>query len=219
MVEGFLWELSPEEANALQAVALRRRYGPNVTIMHEGDDAGPVVILLRGRVKIATTSEAGRHAIVAVRGPGDLLGELAAIDGEPRSMSVTTLEQVELLLITRTDFLALLEQHPRMAIVLLRVLARRLRHAVAQQAQLGTHDVVGRLAQRLVELCDRFGQTEERGVEIDLGMSQEELASWIGASREGASKAFGVLRALRIVETGRRHVTVLDVEALERHAR
>jgi CRP/FNR family cyclic AMP-dependent transcriptional regulator len=207
MAEGFLWELSREEANALQAVAMRRRYGRNVTILHEGDDSGPVVVLLHGRVKIATTSDAGRQAIVAVRGPGDLLGELAAIDGARRSTSVTTLEPVELLLLSRGDFLALLERHPRMAVVLLRVVASRVRYADAQQAQFSTHDVVGRLAQRLVELCARFGEIRDRGIEIDLAMSQEELASWIGASREGVSKAFGVLRALHIVETGRRHVT------------
>lgn len=219
MEEGFLWQLSREEATALQAVAMRRRYARNVTILHEGDDAGPVVILLHGRVKLAKLSETGRQAIIAVRGPGELLGELAAIDGEPRSTSVTTLEPVELLLVPRTDFLAFLQQHPRVALVILRVVATRLRYADAQQAQLSTHDVVGRLAQRLVELCERFGETRDAGIEIDLGMSQEELGTWIGASREGVSKAFGVLRALHVVETGRRHVTVLDVEALERHAR
>lgn len=219
MVEGFLADLSPDETQALEAVAMRRRYGANVTILHEGDDAGPVVIVLSGCVKIASVSEAGREAIVAVRGAGDLLGELAAIDGGRRSTSVTTLEPVELLLVARSDFLALLEQHARIAVVILRMVASRLRYADAQQAQFATHDVVGRLARRLVELSERFGETSEGGIEIDLPLSQDELGSWIGASREGVSKAFHTLRSLHIVETGRRHVTVLDVEALSRHAR
>jgi CRP-like cAMP-binding protein len=85
--------------------------------------------------------------------------------------------------------------------------------------QFATHDVVGRLARRLVELCDRFGVHGERGIEIELPLSQEELASWIGASREAVSKAFQLLRSLGIVETGRLRVTVLDHEALRRHAR
>jgi CRP/FNR family transcriptional regulator, cyclic AMP receptor protein len=79
--------------------------------------------------------------------------------------------------------------------------------------------VAGRLAQRLVELCERFGTPQERGFEIVLPLSQEELASWVGASREAVSKAFQLLRTLQIVETGRRRVTVLDLGALRQHAR
>lgn len=219
MAERFLDGLSREETEALEAVARRRAYGRNVTLLHGGDEGGPVVVLLRGRVKLAIVSEEGREAIVAVRGPGDLLGELAAIDGGPRSATVTTLEPVEVLLVARSDFSALLEERPRIALVILRLVAGRLRYADAQQAQFATHDLVGRLAQRLMELCDRFGRRRESGIEIDLPMSQEELGRWIGASREGVSKAFQVLRSLRIVETGRRRVTVLDIDALERRAR
>jgi CRP/FNR family cyclic AMP-dependent transcriptional regulator len=154
-----------------------------------------------------------------VRGPGDLIGELAAIDGGPRSTSVTTLEPVELLLVRRSDFTALLEQRPRVALVILRMLAAHLRYAGAQQAQFTTHDVVGRLAQRLLELSERFGVQREEGIEIELPVSQEELASWIGASRAAVNKAFQLLRSVRIVQTRRRRVTVLDVDALEHRAR
>ena len=219
MPEGFLQGLSDEEAAAFRGAGHERAYGPNVTLVHEGDDAGPVIVLLRGQVKIVKLAEGGREAIVAVRGEGDLVGELAAIDGGPRSTSVTTLGPVEVLLVPRSEFTALLEQRPRMALVILRMVAARLRYAGAQQAQLGTHDVVGRLAQRLLELSERFGVRGERGIEIELPLSQEELASWIGASREAVSKAFKVLRSARIVETSRRRVTILDVDALEQRGR
>lgn len=219
MAEGFLEGLSLEETEAMEAVGRRRTYGRNVTLFHQGDEVGPVVVLRRGRVKLTIVSEGGREAIVAVRGPGDLLGELAAIDEGPRSTTVTTLEPVEVLLVARSDFSALLEERPRIALVILRLVAGRLRYADAQQAQFATHDLVGRLAQRLVELSDRFGRRGENGIEIDLPLSQDDLGSWIGASREGVSKAFQVMRSLGIVETGRRRVTVLDRDALERHAR
>jgi CRP/FNR family transcriptional regulator, cyclic AMP receptor protein len=185
MAEGFLDGLSQEETEALEAAGRRRAYGRNVTLFHEGDEVGPVVVLLRGRVKLAILGEGGREAIVAVRGPGDLLGELAAIDDGPRSTTVTTLEPVEVLLLSRSDFPALLEERPRIALVILRLVAGRLRYADRQQAQFATHDLVGRLARRLVELSDRFGTRGEDSIEIDLPMSQEELGSWIGASREG----------------------------------
>jgi CRP/FNR family transcriptional regulator, cyclic AMP receptor protein len=219
MGDGFLEALSDEEAAAFRAVGLERAYGANVTLVHQGDDGGPVLVVLRGQVKIVKLAEGGREAIVSVRGAGDLVGELAAIDGGPRSTSVTTLGPVEALLVPRSDFAALLEQRPRVALVILRIVAARLRYAGTQQAELGTHDVVGRLAQRLLELSERFGVSAEAGIEIELPLSQEELASWIGASREAVSKAFQLLRSLHIVETGRRHVTILDVEALRQRGR
>ena len=110
----------------------------------------------------------------------------------------------------RSEFTVFLEHRPRVALVILRIVASRLRYAGAQQAQFGTHDALGRLAHRLLELSERFGVAHEGGIDIELPLSQEELASWIGASREAVSKAFQTLRSLGIVETGRRQVTILD---------
>jgi CRP/FNR family cyclic AMP-dependent transcriptional regulator len=216
--QGFLDALSLEETDALRASAVHRSYGANTTLIHQADESGPVVVLLDGRVKIAVVTEAGRQAIVAVRGAGDLVGELAAIDDGPRSTNVTTLEPVEALVVTRSEFSGLLERYPRIALVILRTVARRLRYADVQLAQFATHDVVGRLAHRLVELCDRFGRQTDGGIEIPLPLSQEDLASWVGASREAVSKAFQQLRSLHVVETGRRRVTVLDLAALQDRA-
>jgi CRP/FNR family cyclic AMP-dependent transcriptional regulator len=218
MGETFLDALREEELAELHAAGRRRSYGAAVTIVHEGDDAGPVVVLLRGRAKVSTLGGAGREAIIAVRGPGDLIGELSAIDCAPRSATVTTLEPVEVLLLPGSGFATLLERRPRIALVILRMVAGRLRDADAGQAHLGTHDVVGRVSQRVVELAERFGENEDGRIEIALPLSQEELAAWAGASREAVSKALQVLRSLRIVETGRRHITVLDIDALRRRA-
>ena len=216
--EPFLAALAPDETEALRAVSVERAYGAGVTLIHQADEGGPVVVLVSGRVKIAVITHAGRESIVAVRGTGDLVGELAAIDDGPRSTMVTTLEPVEALVVPRSEFAALLERHPRIALVILRTVARRLRYADIQQAQYATHDVVGRLAHRLVELCERFGVQSEDGIELTMPFSQEELAGWVGASREAVSKAFHTLRSLHVVETGRRRVIVRDLDALRRHA-
>ena len=98
------------------------------------------------------------------------------------------------------------------------MIAGRLRYADAQQAEFATTDVVGRVCHRLVELSERFGTAGHAGIEIELPLSQEELAAWTGASREAVSKALQLLRSLQIVETGRRHVTVLDLAALRQRA-
>jgi CRP/FNR family cyclic AMP-dependent transcriptional regulator len=84
--------------------------------------------------------------------------------------------------------------------------------------EFGTSDTIGRVAARLVELAERYGRPSEHGVRIDLPITQEELASWVGSSREGVNKALHTLRGLHWVETERRSITVLDVEALRRRA-
>src|SRR3954471_2296768 len=218
MAQTFLDELTEKEAADLRAAGRQGRYGAAVTIVQEGDDAGPVVVLLRGRAKVSTVGGGGREAVIAIHGPGDLIGELSAIDGAARSASVTTLEPVEALLLPGSGFAALLERRPRIALVILRMVAGRLREAGAEQTQLGTHDVVARVSQRVIELADRFGEPGDGRIEIELPLSQEELAAWAGASREAVSKALQVLRSLHIVETGRRHITVLDIDALRRRA-
>lgn len=218
MTGAFLDALTDGEATDLRSRGRTATYGANVTLFHQGDDAGPLIVLLAGRAKVVALSSAGREVIVAVRGPGDLLGELATVDEQPRSATVTTLEPAEVLLVPGAGFAAFLERHPRVALVLLRTVAGRLRYADAQQADFATNDVVGRVATRLVELAERFGAPGDGRIEIALPLSQEELASWTGASREAVSKALQLLRSLRIVETGRRQVTVLDVEALRRRA-
>lgn len=210
--------LESGDLDELMAAGRRRRYGANVTLFHEGDDAGPVMVLLSGRVKAVALDAGGHEAIVAVRGPGDLLGELSAIDGAPRSVTVTTLEPVEALVLAGSAFTAFLERRPRVALVILRMVAGRLRYADARHADLASHDVVGRVASRLVELSERYGVETAGRIEVELPLSQEEIASWVGASREAVSKALHVLRSLGIVETGRRRIAVLDIEALRRHA-
>ena len=105
-----------------------------------------------------------------------------------------------------------------MALVILRLAAERLLYADLQQAQFATHDVVGRVAHRLVELTERFGTAGEDGIVLDVPLSQEELAGWTGASREAVNKALQVLRSLHLIETGRRRFTVLDVDGLRRLA-
>ena len=218
MAETFLEALTPDEVTDLRASGRERHYDANVALFHEGDDAGSVIVLLAGRAKLTVPSSSGREVIVAVRGPGDLLGELAALVEAPRSATVTTIEAVDALILAGSAFASFLERNARVALVILRLVAERLLYADLQQAQFATHDVVGRVAHRLVELTERFGVESEEGVVLDVPLSQEELAGWTGASREAVNKALQVLRSLNMIETGRRRFTVLDADGLRRLA-
>jgi CRP-like cAMP-binding protein len=206
--------LNPPDQQALEQIAMRRSYPRGSIVYHGGDDAGSVFVLLDGRVKVSTTTADGREAVLGFRGPGDLLGELGAIDGRPRSASVATLEPVSALAFTRSDFRALVDSSPPVCTALLRVVVERLRHADDERADFGAHDVLGRVARRLCELADRFGEEVADGIEITLPLSQEELAGWCGASREAVSKALTTMRTLGWIETRRRAIVITDDDKL-----
>jgi CRP/FNR family cyclic AMP-dependent transcriptional regulator len=216
VLEGFLGELAADERAELEQLGSLRRYRRGDVVFHQGDDAGAVLVLLSGHVKAAMLND-GREVILAFPGPGELLGELSAVDGHPRSGTVRAIDDVEALVIPGSAFRGFLEQRPRIAFVLLRSVIARLRTADRQRVDYAVNDVVVRVAGRLVELCDRFGSADGTCVEIGLSITQDELASWAGASREAVAKAMALLRSLGWVQTERRRILVLDLPALRRY--
>jgi CRP-like cAMP-binding protein len=215
---GFLAALSTDAREVLMARGRRRRYKPGSALWHEGDTSDWIAIVLAGRTKVSYVTEEGVEVLLEVREPGDILGEIAALDGGVRSAAVTAIDQVEVLDLSAGAFRVFLESHPRVALHLLEMLARRLRQSGSRQVEFGAYDALGRVARRLVELADRFGEKTPGGVAINLPLSQSELAGWVGASRESVAKALQTLRSLGWVETGRRQTLVKDLEALRRRS-
>jgi len=215
--EGFLSELDPAEREDLERLGSVRRYRRGDVLFHQGDDAGAVLVLLEGHVKAAMLND-GREVILAFPGPGELLGELSAVDGEPRSGTVRAVDDVEALVIPGSAFRAFMEHRPRIALVLLRSVTARLRAADRQRVDYAVNDVVVRVAGRLVELCDRYGAEDGTGIDVGLAITQDEVAAWAGASREAVAKAMSLLRTLGWVQTERRRIIVLDLPALRRYS-
>jgi CRP-like cAMP-binding protein len=154
-----------------------------------------------------------------VRSPGDLLGEFAAIDrDQARSASAFAVEPLLVQVVSADEFEAFLEQSPRAAVVLLRTLTRRLRDASRTQMEFGSYDTVARVARRLDELATEHGEPTADGVRIALPLTQEELAGWVGASRESVARALRALRDRGVISTSRRMVVVHDRAALVRHS-
>lgn len=212
-------ELTEQEWADLARHGRPRRLPAGTPLFVEGTRSDTVVVVISGRVKVFSSAEDGTEVVLAVRGPGSLLGELAAIDGQPRSASVRSLEPVEVLTVGLREFTAFLQAHPRTMWLLMRILTNRLRDADRKRVEFGVYDTVSRVARRLVELADRFGEPTESGIRITLPFTQDELASWVGASREAVTKALRTLRARGYVRTQRRTVTVIDIEGLRRRAR
>ncbi len=210
----FLASLSDEEAAGLRSRAVTRRFRRGATLMHQGEAPGRVLVIEEGRAKVTAVTEDGRELVLAFSGPGDLLGELSAMGGSPRVATVRALEPLSALAIASGEFEAFLDANPRVALVILRVVIARLRAADRQHVEFAAYQTVTRVARRLVELAERYGEEVPEGVRITLPISQEELAGWAGASREAITKALRDLRAVGLIETRRRHIVVLDPEEL-----
>jgi CRP-like cAMP-binding protein len=215
--EGFLSELDPKEREELEKIGSVRRYRRGDVLFHQGDDAGAVIVLLQGHVKAAMLND-GREVILAFPGPGEILGELSAVDGQPRSGTVRAVDDIEALVVPGSTFRAFLERRPRVALVLLRSVAARLRASDRLRVDYAVNDVVVRVAGRLVELCDRYGAEDGVGIDVGLSITQDELAAWAGASREAVAKGMALLRTLGWVQTERRRIIVLDLPALRRYS-
>jgi CRP/FNR family cyclic AMP-dependent transcriptional regulator len=210
--------LKEDEAAEFLRLAQQRSWPRGGVLFREGAASESVVVLVSGRVKAYCDTAGGTEVLLAVRGPGALLGELAAIDQRPRSATVETLEPVTALVMALAAFQDYLRANGRIALLVAQTVAERLRDADRKRIEFGAHDALGRVAARLVELVDRFGQPTDDGTRITLPLSQDELASWIGSSREAVSKALQTLRANGWIRTSRRSVVVCDLPALRERA-
>jgi CRP/FNR family transcriptional regulator, cyclic AMP receptor protein len=213
------WDaLAPPDAAALEVHGVRRSFARGHAIFHAGQVADRVLILRAGRVKVTAPSASGREIVLAFHVPGELVGELAALDGGVRSASMVALEAVDVLALAPADFQAVLDAHPTAALALARTLGRRLRDADARLMEFATVDSLGRVAIRLVELCERFGEPDGDEIDVALPLSQEELAGWACTSLESTARALQTMRSLGWIQTRRRAIRVLDLAALRRAA-
>jgi CRP-like cAMP-binding protein len=155
--------------------------------------------------------------VLGLCGRGDVLGELSALDGKPRSATAVAVEEVEAIVAPGSALTRALEE-AHAARELIRVLAARLRDADRKRLEFAALGTLGRVSWRLLELGDRFGHDTAEGTAVELPVSQEQLASWCGASREATVKALAALRGIGCISTGRRSLVIRDAEALRRRA-
>ena len=214
----FVALLDDGERAALHRHARVMRYPAGVRLLHQGEPGDKVLVIESGRAKVTYVTAGGKELVLRFCGPGELVGELAVLDGGPRLSSIVALEPVEALVIPASDFRTLLHAQPGIAWRLLVMLSTRFRDADLKRVEFGASDTVGRLAARLVELGERYGERRDEGVHIELPLSQDELGAWTGASRAGVAAALRTLRDLGWIETGRRRIVLLDTDALRSRA-
>ncbi|MEI5034024.1 Crp/Fnr family transcriptional regulator [Streptomyces sp. S1A(2023)] len=210
--------LTASEYESVMALGHRKEYAADAPLLTEGDRTGHVVIVERGWVTVSHVTDRGAtRLILGLRGPGELLGEMAALDQHPRSATVRALGTVEASVIGGDAFRRFLATHPRVSGLVIRQLTFRLRSADQERSALASLTVLQRLASRLTELA-RTATTGPyappapgpgaTGAVVHL--AQDELAATVGATREAVAKALRLLRTQGIVRTGTRRVEILD---------
>ena len=216
---GWFAQLPAAARAALHAMGTARRYRAGAVLFHEGDPSGWVLLVTHGRVKIASVTPDGKDVVLAVCGPGELLGDLSALDRLPRSATATALEALEARVISAEDFRRFLTTSTDAAVGLLVSVCGRLRVSDRRRVEFVALDATGRVARRLVEIAEYFGVPSHDGtIRIDLGITQDDLAGWTGSSREAAAKALHDLRDRGWITTARRTITVIDLDGLRSRA-
>lgn len=202
------------QVDQLAAIARPQSFAAGELVVTEGEPGLHLFLVVKGRLA-AETVDGDKTAALSIMGPGEVFGEVAMLDGLPRSASVRALEACELLVIGRNEFLHFLERSPKASIALLTVLARRLRH-LSQRVGDRLAEVPVRLARQLLRLADAHGVQEPSGtVIIDLKLSQADLGELVGATRETVNKLVRSWTDDGLLERRGRRLAVADRSRLE----
>lgn len=211
--------LDEETTRALRAAMVEVRMRRGEVLFNEGEPGDRVYVIADGKIKLGHTAPDGRETLIAVLGPGEMLGELSLFDPGPRAATATAIAPSRLLELRHDDLMVFLRTRPDLSAQLLQGLARRLRKTNAALADLVFSDVPGRVAKALLDLAARFGVPTEEGIRVVHDLTQEELAQLVGASRETVNKALAEFGNRGWIRLEGRAVLIIDKARLERRAR
>ena len=212
---GLFAELAEADVGLLAQIAQRRRFEARRVIVRQGDTDGDLYAVLRGHLKVSACDRHGHEIVMNIVQPGEAFGEIALLDGEPRSATVTSLDACELLVIRRADFLLLQRRSATISMALLAVMVKRVRRLSDRAADSAFLDVKSRLAKRLVDLADQFGTPlGPRQVALRVRLSQQELGDMVQATRESVNKCLREWAKEGIIQQNGRQLVIEDRQRL-----
>lgn len=214
----FLGLLSDRHQRQVISSGRARHFSRAEVMLQIGHRADDVIVLLEGHAKLSAQRSGGQGVILGVAPPGSVLGAEAAIELRPYAAAAHALDEARAVVIPAHRFRALVSKEPAVGLALMRSLAAAKRAADRFHTEVASRDAAGRVAGRILELALRLGQQSPHGTCIENPLSQDELADWIGASRQTVVRALQALRAAGWVTTSRRTIVVHDAAALRRLA-
>ncbi|MGH2475702.1 MAG: Crp/Fnr family transcriptional regulator [Candidatus Limnocylindrales bacterium] len=206
-----------EVALARVASGMRaRRFRRGEVIFHIGDPGDALFVIVSGEVKISLPSETGDEAILATLGPGAVFGELALLDGAPRSASATAISAAEMVVLPRDRFRELIATEAGVRDALLASIAGELRRLTTHVEELHFLDMTGRLAARLVRLAQESGTVGagDGSIRLRKNLTQGDLAAMVGCTRQSVNKLLGQFTDDGLVRLDRDGIVVADLDGL-----
>lgn len=207
--------LPPQTLARMAKLAIRRDYVKGNIVFAQGDEPDALYGVISGRVRISASGKSGQEVFLSLMEPGDTFGEIAVMDGLPRTASATAVELTTLLAIRRDDFVHLLNNEPTVTQHVLRLLCQRLRWTSELIEESAFLDGAARVAKRLMTLAALHGRRDSSN-RIEFQISQEELAHFLGISRQIVNQHLRDWQRDRLVTLGRGRITIVDAEALRK---
>ncbi len=205
-------ELGEDDLRDISKYTMRQVYKKDNMVLIEEEVGSTMFVILCGRVKISRISDEGREVILSILVDGDFFGEMSILDGQTRSANAVTLEDTEMMIIRRENFLQMLYNYPQIAINLLKELAHRLRRSDAQIKSLSLQNALGRVASTFLRIADDSGIIKQGRVEIAHLPPQQDLANMAGTSRETISRVIKSLSQLGYVQKEGSKLIILDYD-------
>lgn len=205
-------DLPPETVEKISKVGNRKSYSKESVILMEEESGTALFVIISGKVKVSRSSNDGKEVILSILSESDFFGEMAILDGFTRSATVIALEDSELFIVHRDDFLNLLTEHPEISIALLQELAMRLRQADVKIKALSLKDAEGKVATVILQLADDVGKIKQGVVEIEKLPLQQDLANMAGTSRETISRTLHTFAKKGLVELDGSKLRILNYE-------
>ncbi|MGW7529750.1 Crp/Fnr family transcriptional regulator [Streptomyces sp. NPDC054783] len=214
----FLARLESEDRSSLLALGPQLDFTARMVLIHQHEPSSHVLFLVHGWTKVTARATNGYEALLALRGPGDIVGESAALTGRPRSATVTALEPVRAVAVGHERFRDFLSRSPAVSFALLGLTADRARAADRRRLEFASMSVRERFAVLLLDLARTHGRRIEEGIELAVPLSKQELAGSVGASRQMVQRLLRELREKEVVVTGRRALLIRRPDVLGRIA-
>ena len=205
-------ELDENTLEQISKLGIRKNFTRDSVVLFEHETGSALFVLVSGKVKVSRVSDDGKEVILTILGESDFFGEMAILDGLARSANVTAMEDSELFIIQRSEFLELLQSHPEIAIALLQELTQRLRAADMKIKSLSLKDAEGKVATVILQLADDIGKIKHGTVEIEKLPFQHDLANMAGTLRETISRTLHSFAKKGMVEFDGSKLKILDYE-------
>jgi CRP/FNR family cyclic AMP-dependent transcriptional regulator len=207
--------LTPEQLEQIAPRIQRRSFAMGVTLFHQDMPGTMMYMLESGSVRVISIGRTGQELTLNVLGPGEIFGELSILDGEHRSATAITLTPTVVWLLSQVDLTKIMNEYPPVNQAMVQLLVDRVRATARRLEAMTFQDVLGRLAFELLSLADRSGIPGEKGIEITIPLTQVDLATMVGATRESVNKGVSILRTQELIDFDGNQWFIQDPDGLQ----